>query len=323
MYDIIKSKILNDRLFFTGVAIILVILYHYYCAVSQIHILSIFKRGYIGVDIFFFFSGLGLGYSYNKNTLKQFYKNRIWRIMPLYWIWAIVHLVVISIQRNVIPSFLDIFGLFTTLSYYGIGNIRSNWYLSAILLLYAAYPVLYTLTKRFKWVFLLFTVGLTFLIVYKIQLNWYHNVFVGRLYIFLLGIYVYQVINDNDHKPFTDLVAVSVISILGFSSLFCDSRPFDYWGTNCLCPILIALLCVLPQKVMDSKIVSFCGKHSLEIFIANCWTMLLMSTINIITGSISRSIMYFVSNAIFALVLIYINNLIQQAYAKSATEKTV
>ena len=111
MYDIIKTKILNNRPFFTGIAIILVVLYHYYCAVSNVRLLSIFRRGYIGVDIFFFFSGLGLGYSYNKNSLTQFYKNRLWRIMPLYWIWAIVHLVAICIQKDIIPSFLDIFGI--------------------------------------------------------------------------------------------------------------------------------------------------------------------------------------------------------------------
>ena len=300
-----------------GVAIIFVVLYHYNCAVSNVHLLSIFKRGYIGVDLFFFFSGLGLGYSYNRNSLAQFYKNRFWRIMPLYWIWAIVHLIVVGIQNNIIPSFLDVFGIFTTLSYYGIGNIRSNWYLSAILLLYVAYPILYTLTKKFKWIFLLLTAGLTFLIVYKTQLNWYHNVFVGRLYIYLLGIYVYQAINDNAHKLLFDLVAIAAIAVLGFVSLFCDSHPFDYWGTCCLCPVVIVLICTLPAKILDSKIVTFCGKYSLEIFIGNCWTMLLMTTLsshNIDT--VSKSLSYFVSNALFAMVLIYANKAIQALITK-------
>ena len=316
MYDTIKGKILNNRLFFMGVAIIFVVLYHYYCAVSNVHLLSIFKRGYIGVDIFLFFSGLGLGYSYSRNTLKQFYKNRLWRIMPLYWIWAIVHLVVIGIQNNVFPSFLDIFGIFTTLSYYGIGSIRSNWYLSAILLLYAAYPILYTLTKKFKWLFLLLTAGITFVIIYKTQLNWYHNIFVGRLYIFLLGIYIYQTINDDDRHRIFDYIAIALISIAGLVSLFVNTHQFDYWGTSCLCPILIALLCLFPDKITNSKILAFCGKHSLEIFIANCWTMLLMSTIDNCAGSIVKSIAYFISNALFALALIYINKLITQQHTK-------
>lgn len=317
MYDIIKSKILNNRLFFMGVAIIFVVLYHYYCAVSNVHLLSIFKRGYIGVDLFFFFSGLGLGYSYNRNSLAQFYKNRFWRIMPLYWIWAIVHLIVVGIQNNIIPSFLDVFGIFTTLSYYGIGNIRSNWYLSAILLLYVAYPILYTLTKKFKWIFLLLTAGLTFLIVYKTQLNWYHNVFVGRLYIYLLGIYVYQAINDNAHKLLFDLVAIAAIAVLGFVSLFCDSHPFDYWGTCCFCPVVIGLICTLPAKILDSRIVIFCGKYSLEIFIGNCWTMLLMTTLSSHhIDTVSKSLVYFLSNALFATALIFANKIIQAMIKK-------
>lgn len=317
MYDIIKSKILNNRPFFTGIAIILVVLYHYYCAASNVHLLSIFKRGYIGVDIFFFFSGLGLGYSYNRNSMAQFYKNRLWRIMPLYWIWAIVHLIAVGIQNNITPSFLDVFGIFTTLSYYGIGSIRSNWYLSAILLLYVAYPMLYTLTKKYKWIFLLLTIGLTFLIVYKTQLNWYHNVFIGRFYIFLLGIYVYQAINDNAHKMLFDLVAIAAIAVLGFVSLFSHSHPFDYWGTCCFCPVVIGLICMLPAKILNSKIVTFCGKYSLEIFIGNCWTMLLMTTLsNHNIETVSKSLAYFVSNALFAMVLIYANKAIQTLIKK-------
>lgn len=228
-----------------------------------------------------------------------------------------MHLIAVGIQNNIIPSFLDVLGIFTTLSYYGIGSIRSNWYLSAILLLYIAYPILYTLTKKYKWIFLLLTVGLTFLIVYKTQLNWYHNVFIGRLYIFLLGIYVYQAINDNAHKLLFDLVAIAAIAVLGFVSLFCDSHPFDYWGTCCFCPAVIGLICMLPAKILNSKIVTFCGKYSLEIFIGNCWTMLLMTTLsshNIDT--VSKSLSYFVSNALFSMVLIYANKAIQTLIKK-------
>ena len=219
-------------------------------------------------------------------------------------------------------KFRGYLGLITTLSYYGIGSIRSNWYLSAILLLYATYPIQYTLIKRFKWVFLLFTVGLTFVIIFKTQLNWYHNVFIGRLYIFLLGIYVYQLINDNKQNLLFDSIAIILISIAGIISLINNTHQFDYWSTSCLCPILIAMLCLLPTKIMNSTSVSFFGKYSLEIFIANCWTMLLMSAINDITGSIGTSIAYFISNALLALALIYINKLIQQPHANHRSTMT-
>lgn len=312
MYSTITLNILNRRQFFTGVAIVLVILYHYYCAASEVQLLATFKKGYIGVDIFFFFSGLGLGYSYNRNGLLQFYKNRFWRIMPFYCIWAIVHLVVICFQRNMIPTFVDIVGLFTTLSYYGIGSIRSNWYLSALLLLYAAYPVLYALVKKLNWALLLITASLTFAITFKTQLNWYHTVFIGRFYIFLFGIYCYQVITDNNRNLLYTLIAVLIISIFGFASLFDDSHQFDYWGTSCLCPIVIGLLCLVPSKILNSKVVSFCGNHSLECFIGNCWTMLLMTSLNSHeTDAVWKSIVYFLSNALFAMVLISANKRIR------------
>lgn len=318
MYNVIKDKILNNRFFFMGIAIIFVVLYHYYCAVTNIQCLSIFKKGYIGVDIFFFFSGLGLGYSFTKNNLLQFYKNRIWRIFPLYLIWAIVHLIVISIQRSTVPSFWDTFGLFTSLSYYGVGSIRSNWYLSAIFLLYTVYPLLFTLTKKCKWIFLLIIVSLTFIIIYKTQLHWYHNVFIGRIYIFLLGIHFYQIINDNHRHLHFDLIAIIFISIIGLLSLFNGSHRFDYWGTNCLCPVVIGLLCMLPREIIDTKFIAFCGKYSLEIFIGNCWTMLLMNVLSNINcmNAAYESTIYFISNALFAVVLIYINKLFSQLHTK-------
>lgn len=146
-----KKVILNHRFFFMGIAILMVILYHIYCVFSDISVLRLFRRGYIGVDIFFFFSGLGLCFSYLRNPLLLFYKNRLLRIMPLYWIWAFIHVIVIYIDTKSYPTLLDLFGIGTTLSYYGIGSIRSNWYLSALLFLYLLFPILFYFIKQKGW----------------------------------------------------------------------------------------------------------------------------------------------------------------------------
>lgn len=64
-----------------GIAVLLVIIYHY----DKKFVIS----GYIGVDIFFFISGyvIGIIYVYNGNTYLQFtlnfYRNRIRRIIPV------------------------------------------------------------------------------------------------------------------------------------------------------------------------------------------------------------------------------------------------
>lgn len=144
------EKLLNNRFYFMGIAMIFVVLYHCYCSIKEFDFLFLFSKGYIGVDIFFFFSGLGLSFSYLKNDLSRFYKNRFLRIMPLYWVWAIIHVVVLYFYKSKlsIPSTLDIFGIATTLSYYGIGSIRSNWYLSASICFYLLFPLLFTIIKK-------------------------------------------------------------------------------------------------------------------------------------------------------------------------------
>ena len=74
--------ILSNRSFLMGVAMIMVIVYHLFCWVYNP--IGIFNIGYIGVDVFLFLSGLGLSYSYEKNSIVHFYKNRIKRIYPIY-----------------------------------------------------------------------------------------------------------------------------------------------------------------------------------------------------------------------------------------------
>lgn len=80
-----RQSINEDRFLYYGIAILLVVFYHLHCY-TNLGIVAPFHHGAIGVDIFLFFSGYGLCYSYEKNSLKEFYWRRFKRIMPIFWI---------------------------------------------------------------------------------------------------------------------------------------------------------------------------------------------------------------------------------------------
>lgn len=303
------NKILNQRYFYMGIAMMLVILYHCYCAIPTLPVFPIFSKGYIGVDLFLFFSGLGLSYSYNSKSLKVFYLNRFTRILPLYWIWAIVHLCVICIQIHSFPTITDIFGIFTTLSYYGIGAIRSNWYLSALLFFYLFFPLLFKVVSKWQWYALFAIIGISAILLSYFHFNWYHDAFIGRFYIFCLGIYLYNVQNKI---RIIDYIFISTFVMIGLISL--SDYKFQFWGIACVCPVFIILLSLLPNSITQCRFINLCGQYSLEIFIANCWTMLLMGILHL--DPLSSCIIYFISNTIFAFTLIILNRKIHQLINK-------
>lgn len=71
----LRQSINEDRMLDYGIAILLVVLYHLYCQ-TQLAIVAPFKYGVISVDIFLFFCGYGLCFSYEKNSLREFCKRR-------------------------------------------------------------------------------------------------------------------------------------------------------------------------------------------------------------------------------------------------------
>jgi peptidoglycan/LPS O-acetylase OafA/YrhL len=75
-----------------GLAIILVVLYHYFPQ------WIVFNFGWSGVDLFFVLSGYLISsrlipYVNDPGLLKKFYRNRILRIVPLYFIFLIIFLI--------------------------------------------------------------------------------------------------------------------------------------------------------------------------------------------------------------------------------------
>ena len=68
----VEQAILYNRNYLMGIAMLLVLLYHFTCWIGFRKLLLPFNWGFIGVDIFLFLSAIGLGFSASKRTYKDF-----------------------------------------------------------------------------------------------------------------------------------------------------------------------------------------------------------------------------------------------------------
>lgn len=124
-----------------------ILLFHLFCGYELQPWKTLFGRGFYGVDIFLFFSALGLCFSYNKNSLSLFYYNRVKRVLPLFFILAIFRLVWHICCGNSVSTW-DVVATMTGLSYLKVlGGIWVDWYLCALLILYAMFPIIYRYIK--------------------------------------------------------------------------------------------------------------------------------------------------------------------------------
>jgi len=319
----------SSRFYYMGIAMLFVIFYHLYCILPSFSFFSLFKFGYIGVDIFLFFSGFGLCFSYTKNTKLIFYKNRIFRIYPLYLIWAFVHAVFILLYQGIDINLFDIMGLITTLSYYGLGKIRANWYLSALFLLYTCFPLFFLLVNKFREIsILLFSLLLPITVLHFFNFEWYHEVFICRLFPFISGIYCYLLLHENTPPKKSEycriFILFMILFILGSTWGFCIGKyPFLIAGTTSIG--IIFILWYFKKKIIKCgtavTTISIFGKYSLEFFIGNCWTMLLIPLLNDFNKpfhncTIYTSIIYLLSNIVFTWMLIQVNTYIQNNLLK-------
>src|SRR5690554_363698 len=67
------------------------------CIVIFFHLdFSLFKNGFLGVDIFFVISGFLMAVLYKKGKVKEFYQRRASRLLPAYFATIIFTLLVSS-----------------------------------------------------------------------------------------------------------------------------------------------------------------------------------------------------------------------------------
>lgn len=268
----------QTRRFWMGLSIIIIILYHLiFFSRDQVefpHWMKLFvaspvSNGWLGVDIFFFLSAFGLCFSYEKNNLRTFYKNRVKRILPIYLIFAVVVTVLFMNEESggdiLIKWLKQISGLIILKPF---GNSNSiEWFTPALILIYICFPLLFIATKHLikkptvLYLFImLLVIGVNFLINIIFPMN-----FATRIPVIIVGICTYFFIKKGDERKMVELF--TVMAILSFITThwmmqFCLCIPLVLYGLNHI-------------KIPDTKItkfISFIGSYSFEVYLAQVIT---------------------------------------------------
>ena len=144
------ESILQNRQFYMGVAMIMVVAYHSMDVCPNKLIAALLYPGFLGVDIFLLLSGYGMSHSFVKNALPMFYKHRVSRLIPSF--------LMLMISVTMLDAFLDVhpfsiaalFANVTSLSFWGVGGPVIEWYLCFLIYLCICFPLIAKLINR-EW----------------------------------------------------------------------------------------------------------------------------------------------------------------------------
>jgi len=295
----------KGRAFYMGVGMIMVVLYHLWLYVDDGFVWKAFKAGYVGVDIFMFLSGYGLCFSLKGSDLKSFYRKRVVRILPLFWI-MVTCILILQYLRNVPMTVFDGVACYLTLSYWGIGNVMFGWYLSFLVFLYLIFPALNYICERINATCLLFISLLAlFALLIMVGFDWQIECGIARLPIVLLGALCYRnkaFILKRGLPIFALFLLVSLpLYMKGYITqqvVFFMAAPFVMVAVT---PLYYALAKYLP---LAERAVSGIGNNSLEIYVGNSIVVHSLYW----TGNIGCStIVYLVLTALVSLVMVYAN----------------
>lgn len=257
-----------NKLQLSGIAIIMVILTHTG--------INIFYPGFMGVDIFFFLSGFYLCNSYKKHSLAEFYNRRFKRIIPMFLFLAIAMSIKFYYTNEKITIW-DFIGNITTVSYYIPSSNFVDWYLSSLFAFYLLYPLFYKLMSN-KWnLYILCILQISVFAIFALfDLHWRYECALGRIPVFCMGIiaYHYMRCEDKVNKPFI-FATISCLMVIPAIALYKGGSNVinTYYLVYLVAPICIYLLILIMSKVKFhsciKKLLDFCGKYSLELYVAN------------------------------------------------------
>ena len=260
----------TNRSIIMGISIIPVILCHitqfigeYKNLHSSITDEFLFVSAAVGVDVFFFFSLVGLGYSFRKNSLKVFYKNRLKRIYPSYMLFLIVVPCIFytaPVKEKIILFLEQVSGASIFF------NNKIEWYLPSLIVLYASYPLLFKASElvhrntRYEILCLMLLIFGAYPLYFLVD-----GLFAMRLPLYFLAIITFLYMEEGRENN-DNLIALFLLSVT--ASFFIKNQILSY---ALIIPLFLYVLDSRIDRIAATKwggVFSFLGKYTLQIYLA-------------------------------------------------------
>lgn len=230
----------NHRWFIMGLAMISVVMFHQPWFTWGVF--DFFHHvGFYGVEVFLFVSGWGIYHSLSRNSLRQYFKNRMVRIMPA--------CIMIGIVQSVLCACGWDNGVCHPLAFVLMCLGLFKWYIYAILIYYALAPWIYQVLQRKGYVFWLMMIGVIAAIVvcrkyeavFGISLlSVFPNIFY-RYPSFLLGMWMAR--QDRSFSLWTKVGLLPGILCLYMANGGFSSYYSGIWGSLIFIAFIPLLIC--------------------------------------------------------------------------------
>lgn len=285
-----------------------------------------------GVDIFLFLSGLGLYYSWEKNSnYKEFLKKRLPRILLPYFIICIPAL----LWRDIFfldQGFIEFFKDFLFISFFQSGK-NWFWYICFITICYVIFPYLFEMIDSCKknieiektLLNIFTTVTVVGLLLYHFANPYFGNtnIMLLRIPSFIFGIYLGKLSYNKEKITgkwlFVCILALLVMPLRSFNKLLLN-RYVVALGALASLFIIIYILEFFEEKGYKLKIVrkfiEFFGKYSLEIYLLHVTVRTILNSYGLYTARIRYELLMVGITIILSIIVHYIVEIIQRKLIK-------
>ena len=153
-----------------------------------------------------------------------------------------------------------------------------NWYVTAILILYILFPILYKLVEKTKTYSYIFVGLLSIIISANYSIEWRYDCLISRIPSFIFGIALYH--SKDDKKQVRNILLVSLVFWI-YAYTHCLSH---FLISTLFAPVLLQFVCTWRQYVENrntfvEKVMVWFGRYSYEIYISNAFTCSVVTTI--------------------------------------------
>lgn len=254
-----------------GIAIIMIVFFHVALPRSSAFF-GLKRMGNMGVDIFFFLSGIGLWFAWTKRPeLLHFYRRRLLRILPA-WLLASTAFYLPDYlgPRRFSSSLPDLIGDITVNWDFWIHDELTFWYIPATLMLYLWAPWFMRLVMRNRWWSLLPVLMMAWCVAVQYlppvhQAVGHIEIFWSRVPIFFIGINMGQYVKEKHTLPGSSVWLLLVIFLTSFGT--CLYLEQERHG---LFPLFVERMIYIPFTITAIMVLNRVFCHTPKAFNAFC-----------------------------------------------------